>query len=132
MKRHYMTQTKDYEYTGEKGKCEYDGMKTTGIYVDSYSQLASNEPEFIKNWLSVQPLTVSLNASHLGFRNYRNGIFTTNECDTTANHFGLLVGYGTDKYEGDYWIFKNSWGNSWGEDGYARIATEYGQGICGI
>ena len=35
------------------------------------------------------------------------------------NHAITVVGYGTDEASGlDYWLVKNSWGTSWGEDGY--------------
>eukprot|EP00118_Oscarella_pearsei_P028816 m.3010 g.3010 ORF g.3010 m.3010 type:complete len:457 (+) comp9006_c0_seq1:42-1412(+) len=48
-----------------------------------------------------------------------------------VNHGVLIVGYGTDQASGqDYWIVKNSWGESWGEKGYFRIRR--GNDECSI
>lgn len=42
--------------------------------------------------------------------------------DADLNHAVVLYGYGTDQETGeDYWLVRNSWSPTWGEDGYIRL-----------
>ena len=70
-----------------------------------------------------------MNAETLQF--YKSGVYSPKFCDPRdLDHAVLLVGFGTDATDGDYWIVKNSWAASWGEEGYFRI--QRGTGMCGI
>lgn len=45
------------------------------------------------------------------------GIYDDTACDNTKhNHAVLIVGYGTDAAQGDYWIVKNRYGEGIGWD----------------
>jgi len=61
---------------------------------------------------------------------YTSGILDQS-CGTGLDHAIAAVGYGSDNGQ-EYWIIRNSWGSSWGEEGYIRVAIEDGEGICGI
>jgi len=66
------------------------------------------------------------------FQMYQDGVLNSDKCGTSIDHAVLAVGWGTDPTDGDYWIVKNSWGDSWGQEGYIWIAAVDGIGICGV
>lgn len=76
---------------------------------------------------SVGPISVGLNAELLQY--YSSGIFDEPTCSKHIDHTVLAVGYGSENVE--YWIIKNSWGNTWGEDGYFRLVRNK-DNQCGI
>jgi len=54
------------------------------------------------------------------------------ECGHKTDHAITAVGYGHEDGQ-EYYIVRNSWGASWGDDGYIKIAAEGpGRGVCGI
>merc|ERR1719230_867625 len=70
-------------------------------------------------WVSSNgPLSVAVDAT--SWQTYTGGILK-NCRSTQVDHGVLIVGYGTDAGT-DYWIVKNSWGTTWGEQGYIRVA----------
>lgn len=58
-------------------------------------------------------------------------------CEENIDHAVVGVGYTKKTIEGrgevPVWIIRNSWGNDWGENGYAYIEMlEEGHGVCAI
>jgi cathepsin B len=61
------------------------------------------------------------------FMNYKSGIYHHVSGGMLGGHAIKAVGWGTEGGV-DYWIMANSWGTSWGEDGFFKIK----RGDCGI
>jgi len=74
------------------------------------------------NLIILGPLAMTVYVNP-GFGSYEQGVFDgcSYEENISINHGVTLVGYGTDPSEGDYWIVRNQWGDSWGENGYIRL-----------
>lgn len=79
-----------------------------------------------KTWLhTVGPLTAAFQV-HSDFFGYGSGVYEPTAGATPVGlHFVLVVGY--DDTDG-CWIVKNSWGPTWGDNGYFRIKY----GVCDI
>ena len=71
--------------------------------------------------LAGRPLAVAVDATN--WSPYMSGIFS--DCRKFLNHGVVLTG-ATDSY----WHIKNSWGTTWGEAGYIKLARGNTCGIC--
>ena len=128
----------DYPYANKQQTCKQDSSKFVDMKVTGYVKLGDggaeefspvDEDEMKEFLYQTGPLAIALNATPLQL--YFGGIVDLASwlCPSSGiNHAVTLVGYGSESK--DYWIVKNSWGKSWGESGYFRIAR--GKETCGV
>ena len=123
-----ITTEKDYPYKAVDGKCK---SVKSAVKINSHTDVpASNETQLMLA-VALQPVSVAIEADEYVFQFYKSGILVE-ECGTNLDHGVLVVGYGTEKGQ-DYWIVKNSWAKTWGEEGYIRLARNVDpDGKCGI
>ena len=123
--------TASYPYRAVNGSCKYSSTNT-GKGATGYVSVTANSPSAMKTALAGRPLAVSIEADKAVFQNYSSGIFNASTCGTNLDHAVIVVGWGTASGT-DYWTVRNSWGTSWGEKGYIRLAiTGNDAGICGV
>lgn len=118
----------NYSYTGQDGTCR-KCVKVEGTDINDCKQISSGDHNSIVAALSKQPISVGIQANTFQFQHYNSGIFNSTECfNGEIDHGVLLVAYDKDSL-----TIKNSWGDTWGENGYIRIARTLNEdGICGV
>jgi len=106
--------------------CTYD-LETVApvVGLTGYNSLTPNDEAAVMQHIAeVGPLAIAVDAS--AWSGYSGGVFNGCSFDDniSINHGVQLVGYGSEfsplgVY--DYWLVRNSWGPSWGEDGYIKL-----------
>jgi len=122
-----------YPYKAKTGrKCLFK-PDDVGATDSGFVDLPEGDEEKLKIAVATQgPVSVAIDAGHRSFQLYTHGVYNEKACDPEdLDHGVLVVGYGTDPEQGDYWIVKNSWGANWGEKGYVRMSRNKNN-QCGI
>ncbi|XP_043604486.1 cathepsin L [Bombus pyrosoma] len=121
-----------YPYEAENDKCRYNAANSGARDVGYVDIPQGSEKKLKAAVATIGPVSVAIDASHQSFQFYSEGVYYEPECSSeNLDHGVLAVGYGTDENGQDYWLVKNSWGETWGDNGYIKMARNK-LNHCGI
>ncbi|KAM7492177.1 hypothetical protein LguiA_035098 [Lonicera macranthoides] len=130
---HGLSTEANYPYQGVDGTCNTNKEANHAAKITGHEDVPANSESALLKAVANQPISVAIDAGGSDFQFYSSGVFT-GECGTELDHGVTAVGYGTSEDGTKYWLVKNSWGTSWGEEGYIRMqrGVAASEGLCGI
>lgn len=110
--------------TGVDGECHScnGAVSLLKTYVNVKSETDMGQAILITS------LAVAIQADQREFQMYKSGVLDFN-CGTNLNHAVNVEFYGMENGI-PFWGVRNSWGKSWGDKGYVKMAR--GKNLCGI
>lgn len=130
VKRVGLDSESSYPYNNALNTCQFKKPNVAAM-LSGYSQLQKGEGTARDYVGNRGPVATAIMACS-SLSSYAGGIYDDPTCgqpSLTLNHAVLLTGYGSENGK-NYWIVKNSWGPSWGENGSFRVVR--GKGAIGL
>lgn len=124
----------DIPYLAIDDVCNLSNCKIKYANINNCYTINRGDQLAMKEIVSLQPISVAIEADTFLFQFYSDGIITGQDCGQNIDHAVVVVGYGTQNNI-NYWIVRNSWGESWGQNGYVLIEkndSNDDDGVCGI
>eukprot|EP00047_Mylnosiga_fluctuans_P004771 m.236544 g.236544 ORF g.236544 m.236544 type:complete len:314 (+) comp12986_c0_seq1:1-942(+) len=120
-----------YPSTGTQGPCKHTEAGV-GAKCISWHKITppGNETDLTAVLAEQGPVACGIDASQSSFQFYSSGVYSDPSCTDQIDHIMLNVGYGATGGK-PYYILQNSWGTSWGLNGYMLLARNKGN-MCGI
>jgi len=111
-----------YAYAGVQKSCPSTCSNgsplnnTKAKTVVNYQSIASVQQDLqtygpVSTWMAV----------YTDFYYYSTGVYQPTTNSFLGYHAIKVIGWGVDSYYGNYWLAQNSWGTTWGEQGFFRI-----------
>lgn len=121
-----------YPYTPRDGQCKFNkNTPCCAATVGNFTDVPSGSESALQQAVFYVPVSVGIDASRTSFQFYSGGVYYDSGCSSSRlNHGVLAVGWGSENGQ-DYWIVKNSWGTTWGDQGYIKMARNKNN-HCGI
>ncbi|XP_047210462.1 cathepsin O isoform X4 [Girardinichthys multiradiatus] len=118
----------EYPYEAKTGICHFFSQSHEGVAVKNFTlhSFSGQEEAMMGQLVQFGPLAAIVDA--VSWQDYLGGIIQHHCSSQWSNHAVLVVGYDTT---GDlpYWIVQNSWGTTWGDQGYVYIKID--SNLCG-
>jgi C1A family cysteine protease len=124
-----------YPYKGVDGSCATTRCASAvGTSPLTCYDIPENNQVALKAAVAITPVSIAIEADKRIFQSYSSGVITGTQCGTNLDHGVLIVGYGEER-GAKYWLVKNSWDTTWGDEGYIKIGRSDSAddaGVCGI
>lgn len=133
VKENGLTTEAIYHPKAKRGTCNKEEKAKPVTKISGYQHVPANNETLLMDAVASLPVAAMVDGGAASFQFYAGGILT-GQCGTELNLGVTIVGYGTSNDGIKFWIAKNRWGYSWGEEGYIRIQKDIGakEGMCGI